>query len=264
MKTFRVPSADPVSAKYSAATAVVRHESWQKIRKTSEQCVSFEVDPLCVGTDSGGTLLSSACDASAGSQPGGDPGPPKPGGTLTFAVASDAGCVDPQQVGSGDTFYSLRETVDSLTDQDPATRKTVPWLAQRWEVDEQAKSFTFHLRPGVTFSDGSPVNAQVVKDNFDAIPKLGALAILSKGYVSGYVGTEVIDDYTARITFEQPNAQFLQATSTAALGLVSASSAAKTPQQRCSDGVVGSRPVHRRAGWALRQASAVRWCSTEY
>ncbi|WP_280249242.1 ABC transporter substrate-binding protein [Nocardia abscessus] len=190
----------------------------------------------------GATLLSSACDASTGPQPGGDAGPPKPGGTLTFAVASDAGCVDPQQVGSGDTLYSLRETVDSLTDQDPATGKTVPWLAQRWEVDEQAKSFTFRLRPGATFSDGSPVNAQVVKDNFDAIPKLGALAILSKGYVSGYVGTEVIDDHSARITFEQPNAQFLQATSTAALGLVSASSAAKTPQQRCSDGVVGSGP----------------------
>ena len=189
------------------------------------------------------TLFAGACNASSGSEgTAADAGPPKPGGTLTFAVSSDAGCADPQQVGSSDTLYSLRETVDSLTDQDPGTGKTVPWLAQTWEVSPDATSFTFHLRPGATFSDGSAVNAQVVKDNFDAIPQLGALAILAKGYVNGYAGTEVVDDLTAKVTFKQPNAQFLQATSTAALGLVSAASVRKTPQQRCSDGVLGSGP----------------------
>ncbi|MEV4206077.1 ABC transporter substrate-binding protein [Nocardia salmonicida] len=186
------------------------------------------------------TLFTGACGT--GGEQGGDAGPPRSGGTLKFSVASDAGCVDPQQVGSSDTLYSLRETVDSLTDQDPTTGKPVPWLAQSWEVSPDARSFTFRLRPDVTFSDGTPLNAQVVKANFDAIPKLGALAILSKGYITGYVGTEVVDEHTAKITFEQPNAQFLQATSTAALGLISTADAAKTPQQRCSDGVIGSGP----------------------
>ncbi|MEV6218357.1 ABC transporter substrate-binding protein [Nocardia sp. NPDC051833] len=186
------------------------------------------------------SLFAGGCGT--GAQQGGEAGPPRSGGTLRFSVASDAGCVDPQQVGSSDTLYSLRETVDSLTDQDPETGKTVPWLAESWEVGSDARAFTFRLRRDATFSDGTPVNAQVVKANFDAIPKLGALAILSKGYINGYVGTEVVDEYTARITFEQPNAQFLQATSTAALGLVSAASAEKTPQQRCSDGVIGSGP----------------------
>uniref|UniRef100_UPI000594F408 ABC transporter substrate-binding protein n=1 Tax=Nocardia higoensis TaxID=228599 RepID=UPI000594F408 len=188
------------------------------------------------------TLFTTACGAGGGPGGSGDAGPPKSGGTLTFAVGSDAGCIDPQQVGSSDTLYSLRETVDSLTDQNPETGEIVPWLAQSWEVGPDAKSFTFRLRPGATFSDGSPVDAQVVKDNFDAIPKLGTLAILAKGYVNGYVGTEVLDDLTAKVTFDQPNAQFLQATSTAALGLVSRADTAKTPQQRCSDGVIGSGP----------------------
>ncbi|MEV6062997.1 ABC transporter substrate-binding protein [Nocardia asteroides] len=186
------------------------------------------------------SLLAGACGT--GGDQGGDAGPPRSGGTLRFSVASDAGCVDPHQVGSSDTLYSLRETVDSLTDQDPETGRIVPWLAQSWEISPDARSFTFRLRPDATFSDGTPVNAQAVKANFDAIPGLGALAILSKGYVTGYAGTEVLDDHTARITFEQPNAQFLQATSTAALGLVSAASAAKTPQQRCTEGVLGSGP----------------------
>ncbi|WP_007508920.1 MULTISPECIES: ABC transporter substrate-binding protein [Pseudofrankia] len=190
-----------------------------------------------------GTTLLSAC-GSGGSSDGGAPASaaPKPGGTLTFAVGSDIGCVDPQQVGSNDTVYSTRQLVDSLTDQDPDTGKIVPWLARSWEISADAKSFTFHLKPGVTFSDGTPLTAQVVKDNFEAIPKLGALAQLGAGYLGGYAGSKVIDDQTIEIDFQQSNAQFLQATSTFSLGIVSEASVKKTPQARCSDGVIGSGP----------------------
>src|SRR3954451_17784871 len=128
-------------------------------------------------------LLLTACGGGGGDTATGgaaDPGAPQPGGTLRFAVGSDAGCVDPQQVGSNDTIYSVRQLVDSLTDQDPATGKIVPWLARSWKVSPDARSFTFHLRPGVTFSDGTPLTAEVVKANFDAIPKLGALGILAE------------------------------------------------------------------------------------
>lgn len=167
---------------------------------------------------------------------------PKSGGTLTFAVGSDAGCVDPQQVASNETIYSVRQIVDSLTDQDPRTGKIVPWLAKSWEVSPDARTFTFHLRPGVTFSDGSKLTAQVVKDNFDAVPRLGALATLAQGYLSGVKSTTAVDPLTVKVTFEQPNAQFLQATSTHSLGIESSASVKKTPQQKCSDGVIGSGP----------------------
>ncbi|MEV4630357.1 ABC transporter substrate-binding protein [Micromonospora sp. NPDC049523] len=183
------------------------------------------------GSGDSGTTDGGAADGTARS-----------GGTLTFAVGSYAGCVDPHQVASNDTIYALRQIVDSLTDQDPSTGKIVPWLAERWEVSADAKTFTFHLRPGVTFSDGSAVDAQAVKENFDAARKLGAKASLATGYLSGYVGTETPDDLTAVVSFEQPNAQFLQATSTFSLGLVAGSSVRKTADQRCTDGVVGSGP----------------------
>jgi peptide/nickel transport system substrate-binding protein len=169
-------------------------------------------------------------------------GPPHSGGTLTFAVGSDAGCMDPQQVSSNDTIYSLRQIVDSLTDQDPATGKIVPWLAQSWDISPDATTFTFHLRPGVTFSDGSPLTAQVVKDNFDAVPKLGALGVLAEGYLSGVQSTTVVDPSTVRVQFSQPNAQFLQATSTFSLGIESSASVKKRPQDKCSQGVIGSGP----------------------
>lgn len=184
-------------------------------------------------------LLLTACSAQSTSATASQP---RSGGTLTFAVGSDAGCVDPQQVGSNDTIYSLRQIVDSLTDQDPKTGKIVPWLAKSWDVSVDAKTFTFHLRPGVTFSDGSALTAQVVKANFDAVPKLGALGTLAQGYLSGVESTTAVDPLTVRVTFKQPNAQFLQATSTHSLGIESAASVAKSPQQKCSDGVVGSGP----------------------
>ncbi|MFE1285767.1 ABC transporter substrate-binding protein [Streptomyces sp. NPDC058751] len=186
-------------------------------------------------------VLLAAC-ASGTDGPGAGGGKPRSGGTLTFAVGSDAGCVDPQQVGSNDTIYSVRQVVDSLTDQDPRTGKIVPWLAERWDVNADTTAFTFHLRSGVTFSDGSPLTAQVVKDNFDAVPELGVLGTLAQGYLSGVKSTEVVGPLTVKVTFRQPNAQFLQATSTHSLGIESSASVKRSPQRKCSDGVVGSGP----------------------
>lgn len=200
----------------------------------------------CGSADSGdGTTTQTPSPAAAGSSgagsntPGSSAG--KSGGTLTFAVGSDAGCVDPQQVGSNDTIYSVRQLVDSLTDQDPRTGKIVPWLAKSWDVSADATAFTFHLRSGVTFSDGSPLTAQVVKDNFDAIPNLGALGVLAEGYVAGAT-TTVVDPQTVKVQFKTPNAQFLQATTTHSLGIVSSASTKLSPQDRCTKGIVGSGP----------------------
>ncbi|MFJ3669578.1 ABC transporter substrate-binding protein [Streptomyces sp. NPDC090106] len=187
-----------------------------------------------------GVLLTACGSGTDGSGSGG--GEPRSGGTLTFAVGSDAGCVDPQQVASNDTIYSVRQTVDSLTDQDPETGKIVPWLAKSWDISADTTTFTFHLRSGVTFSDGSKLTAQVVKDNFDAVPELGALATLAQGYLSGVKNTTVVDPLTVKVTFAEPNAQFLQATSTHSLGIESSASVRRTPQQRCSEGIVGSGP----------------------
>jgi peptide/nickel transport system substrate-binding protein len=187
------------------------------------------------------SVLLTAC-GSGDDGSGGGSGQAKSGGTLTFAVGSDAGCVDPQQVGSNDTIYSVRQIVDSLTDQDPKTGKIVPWLAKSWDISADATTFTFHLRSGVTFSDGSKLTAQVVKDNFDAVPDLGALGTLAEGYLSGVKSTTAVDPLTVKVTFKQPNAQFLQATSTHSLGIESSASVKKSPQHKCSDGVVGSGP----------------------
>ncbi|AFU00284.1 ABC transporter substrate-binding protein [Nocardia brasiliensis] len=186
------------------------------------------------------TLAACGTDAAA---PGGDAGPPQPGGTLRYGLSQAPTCSDPAQAGTNQTLYVTRQIVDSLTDQDPKTGELKPWLAQSWEVSPDAKVFTFHLTDGVTFSDGTPLTADSVKQTFDSVLRLGsAKAPLAGSYLTNYVGTTAVDELTARIEFSKPNAQFLQASSTTQLGILAAATTAKPAEQRCLGDNIGSGP----------------------
>lgn len=166
---------------------------------------------------------------------------PVSGGTLQFAVGSDAGCIDPQQVGSNDSIYSSRQLVDSLTDQDPETGEIVPWLAEEWDINDDITEFTFTLQEDATFSNGDPVDSAAVAANFDAGTELGPRATLVVGYLEDYVETEIHDDHTFTVKFSEPNAQFLQATSTHSLGILHPDTVAQSDDERCA-AVIGSGP----------------------
>ncbi len=169
-------------------------------------------------------------------------GDPVKGGRITVGVSIDAGCIDPHQNTAIAAQEMLGQTVDRLTDQDPETGEIVPYLAERWDVAQDGRSYTFHLREGATFSDGAPVDAAAVKGSFDALVAMGAKASNAAQVLVGFSEAQAIDGRTVRISFAQPNAQFLQATSTAAFGIVSPATAAETAEARCANGVVGSGP----------------------
>ncbi|MBM9503446.1 ABC transporter substrate-binding protein [Actinacidiphila acididurans] len=189
------------------------------------------------------SLVLAACSSSSSTpSPGAGSSRPRAGGHLTFALGSDPLCVDPHQAATNDAVYAARGLVDSLTDQDPTTGRIVPWLAKSWQVSQDASTFTFHLRDGATFSDGTPIDALAVKANFDAVVKLGAKSIFGSGYLSGYRGTEVVDAHTAKVVFDHPNAQFLQATSTTTLGLLGPASLERSAESLCTGPLVGSGP----------------------
>lgn len=172
---------------------------------------------------------------------GAAPADPTQGGTLRFALGAAPQGVDPQQVGTNVSIYVARQLADSLTDQDPETGEIGPWLAESWDVSDDLTKFTFHLRDGVTFSDGSPLTADDVRASFDAIAgDLGATAPLAASYLAGYEKTEVPDDGTATVVFDAPNAQFLQATSTVSLAILSEETAEADPAERLQGDVVGS------------------------
>lgn len=188
------------------------------------------------------TLAIAACANTTDG--GGDAGPPQSGGTLRYGLSQAPTCSDPAQAGTNQTLYVARQIVDSLTDQDPASGEIKPWLATSWQVSPDAKTFTFHLRPDVTFSDGTPLTATSVQKNFDAVVHTltAAKAPLGASYLSGYAGTTAIDPLTAEVRFDAPNAQFLQASSTPQLGILADATTAKPAEQRCLGDNIGSGP----------------------
>jgi peptide/nickel transport system substrate-binding protein len=188
-------------------------------------------------------LLASACSgaADAGPSPSADTSPVA-GGNLNFALSVDRGCIDPQQVGNNDAIAIARQTVASLTSQDPKTGEIVPWLAEKFEANTNATSFTFTLRSGATYADGAAIDAQSVKTNFEAIKALGAKATLGSTYLSDVSAVTAKDARTVVVDFTKPNAQFLQATSTFTLGLLSPSSAKLSEADRCAGKFSGSGP----------------------
>jgi len=168
---------------------------------------------------------------------------PKDGGTLNIGLNAALTCLDPHQNASNVTIYVSRNIADSLTDQDPGTGDLKPWLAEKWEVNDDATAITFHLRPGITFTDGTPLDSAAVKANFDSIKQLGnAKAFLANSYLSDYDTTEVVDATTFVVHFSKPNIQFLQGTSTVTLGIFSAANVAKSADERCAGDLVGSGP----------------------
>lgn len=188
----------------------------------------------------GATALLTACSggatASDASRPAGDP---VTGGTLQFRISTDAGCIDPHQARLRAVLGVGRQIVDSLTFQ-KTDGSLEPWLAESWKVNDAGTEFTFNLRNGVTFSDGTALTAQVVKANFEAIASMGSTASIAGPYLSGLSSVNAADDHTVTVAFNAPNAQFLQATSTPSLGIVAASTLALDAGSRCSGGIVGT------------------------
>lgn len=165
-----------------------------------------------------------------------DDAKPRDGGTLR--IYADSFSVDPRQqwtVGAG-------TLTDSLVDRDPKTLEFAPWLAESWSINEDATEYAFRLRPGVTFSNGDPLDAVAVKANFD-----GAVADLKQGggwYIRGifdnYIETKIIDRLNFIVRFSASNAPFLANVSTDQLGIVHPSTFSKTLDERKNFGVVGT------------------------
>ena len=82
-----------------------------------------------------------------------------------------------------------------------------PELAESWELSEDGKTLTFHLRTDATFHDGSPVEAKDVKWSFDRAVSAGGFPAIQMG-ASFFTDPEqfsVVDDHTFQITLPAPN-----------------------------------------------------------
>ncbi|MCU1379078.1 MAG: glutathione transporter substrate-binding protein [Acidimicrobiales bacterium] len=163
------------------------------------------------GPSSGGDAASSE---GAGSST--TPGQAKKGGTIVFATAADWPGMDPQLASSGvamvvqNHVFEGLVTRDRTIDTDSAPIK--PALATSWTVSPDGRVYTFKLRQGVTFHDGTPFNAAAVEFNFRRWrdPTFKFYSEVAAGNTASLMqlveSTRVVDDATFELTMKTPSA----------------------------------------------------------
>lgn len=169
---------------------------------------------------------------------------PKNGGTLIYLEQQAHTNLYPPAGGFYPNGGILNQITDKLTWQNPKTLQIEPWIAQSWTTNADYTEYTFKLRPGVTFSDGTPLDANAVAKNFDTYG-LGNRALNQpvSEVINNYLKSEVIDPLTVKFFFKSPSPGFLQGTSAIGSGLVSLSTLEKNFNQLGSArSIIGSGP----------------------
>ena len=154
----------------------------------------------------------------------------KSGGTLVFAGAADPVSLDGALVSDGESIRVITQIFETLINLKPGTTELEPGLATDWEVSPDAKTYTFSLREGVKFHDGTDFNAAAVCANFDRWYNFkGPLQSPSASYYYGaffggfkknesedlsdplYKSCEARNPTTAVVTLTRPSASLLGA-----------------------------------------------------
>jgi ABC-type transport system substrate-binding protein len=122
--------------------------------------------------------------------------------TLVFADLAEPTTMDPAIANANQDFTITRNVYDHLTTYRSSNPgEILPSLATKWTQD--GKTWTFTLRDGVTFHDGSAFDAEDAKASIDRILKIGQ----GQAYLIDSVGsTKAVDPHTLEITTKQPDA----------------------------------------------------------
>ncbi|QKZ17166.1 ABC transporter substrate-binding protein [Streptomyces chartreusis] len=160
-------------------------------------------------TLSGGGALAALLAACAPSVDATATGSGQRGGTLRVGTPPPPTAVDPVTAydGTSIALYQLVAEYLIWLDED---FKLVPQLATKWTSDASGRKWTFTLREGVTFSDGTKLDADTVKATFDRLldPKNKSAALSAFATVLEAGGVSTQGDSTVVFTLERPFSDF--------------------------------------------------------
>lgn len=154
--------------------------------------------PIAPPAESGAAAQSSA--------PAGESavGEPVRGGVFTRSTSADASILNPilwsdsSSSGIGGFFFPSLIAVDPQS----GAYVTDGSMSESWEVSEDGLTWTFHLRDGVTWSDGDPVDANDFKYTYDAIAS-DLVETPRKSVIEKIESIEIVDPLTLKVVFKE-------------------------------------------------------------
>jgi ABC-type transport system substrate-binding protein len=139
--------------------------------------------------------------------------------TFVFGQSGDAVKLDPALIEDGLSARVTEQMYEGLVGFDGNTTRIKPVLAESWDVSPDGRTYTFHLRTGVTFHDGTPFDANAVKANFDrwqsqiGDPNHKSAEFIYWNDVAAFndeiVSTSAVDNSTFQINLKDPSGPFL-------------------------------------------------------
>lgn len=165
-----------------------------------------------VGFSAAAIPILAACGASENipaPETGAKNGSGLPGGTIRPGILAPGGVVDPVRHGSFSNVVLVNQAAEYLTlsDGSPTLR---PVLATEWTPNNDATKWTFKIRQGVTFNDGTPLTARDVAATFNRLadPVNASTALSALGGVLDAGGAQAIDDETVLFELEASSGVF--------------------------------------------------------
>jgi peptide/nickel transport system substrate-binding protein len=184
----------------------------------------------------GGVSLLSGCGANSGGGGGS-------GGQLAVGLFAEPDSLDPATMHLLPSYQVTSSIYDQLLWRiagQPAD-SFLPGLATSYSVSPDGKTYTFKLRKGVKFHDGTPFNASAVKATFDRIVAPATKSVSAKAVLGPYQSSTVMDDYTVQVNFTAANGGFLNNVASPLLAIVSPT-AAKSEGSSFARHPVGTGP----------------------
>lgn len=154
------------------------------------------------------SLILGACDAGS-STAAGPVGKIRPGGTLRVGVSAPTGPIDPVTAGNQGSVAMLLPAGEYLAQAMP-NLSLRPALAQSWSSNDKGTEWTFKLRRGVTFHDGSAMTAADVVATIDRLadPNGGSIALSAYKGILSKGATKALDPHTVRFHLDRPVGNF--------------------------------------------------------
>jgi peptide/nickel transport system substrate-binding protein len=139
-----------------------------------------------------------------------------PPDAIVVGLLAEPVTMDPPQVTDLNSTRVIKRMFEGLTAQELGSYKIVPGLARSWDISKDGLTYTFQLRPNVTFHDGTPLTAESVKFCFDRqlneqgpFYKTGTYPYV-RGFLGNVASVEVVNPLTLQIRLKAPLTPFLQ------------------------------------------------------